>query len=132
MKHARYYPEPLGYEVSSRGDTRFSALYAKLADGRSIEEAYQLDVKGYRAISDDWHDGKGNAPYYPKTKAQLWQEYLELWRLWVSENPEAFADLIEKSKGKVLTDKFATTEINQAHALAVLISEVEAIAKFNL
>jgi hypothetical protein len=29
------------YEVSSRGDKRFSALYAKLSDGRTIEQAYQ-------------------------------------------------------------------------------------------
>lgn len=36
------------YEVSSKGDKRFSAFYARLKDGRTIEEAYQLDVKGYR------------------------------------------------------------------------------------
>jgi hypothetical protein len=36
------------YEVSSRGDKRFSPLYARLKDGRTIEEAYQLDVKNYR------------------------------------------------------------------------------------
>lgn len=31
------------YECSSAGDRRFSALYAYLDDGRSIEEAFQLD-----------------------------------------------------------------------------------------
>ena len=34
-----------GYEVSSAGDKRFSAFYAKLKDGRSIEKAYQ-EAKG--------------------------------------------------------------------------------------
>lgn len=53
------------YEVSSKGDTRFSALNAKLKDGRTIEEAYQLDVKGYRAQGDNWRLGKGKAPIVP-------------------------------------------------------------------
>lgn len=35
-----------GYEVSSSGDKRFSALFAKMADGRTIEEHYQCDIKG--------------------------------------------------------------------------------------
>ena len=43
---ARYSPN--SYEVSTKGDKRFSALNARLKDGRTIEEAYQLDVKGYR------------------------------------------------------------------------------------
>lgn len=120
MKWARFHPQ--GYEVSSRGDQRFSALYAKLSDGRTIEEAYQLDVKGYRAISNDWHDGKGNKPYNEKTREELWSEYLELWRQWVDENPTAFADLREKSMGKILTDRFATSDINQANALAWIIN----------
>lgn len=33
-----------GYEVSSKGDKRFSALFAKMPDGRSIEMHYQCDV----------------------------------------------------------------------------------------
>jgi len=41
------------FEVSSKassdsGGRIYSALYATLKDGRTIEEAYQLDVKGYR------------------------------------------------------------------------------------
>ena len=63
------------YEVSSKGDTRFSALNAKLKDGRTIEEAYQLDVKGYRAQGDNWRLGKGKAPLTSMTKEQTWQAY---------------------------------------------------------
>lgn len=33
-----------GYEVSTKGDPRFSAFNALLADGRSIEQHYQCDV----------------------------------------------------------------------------------------
>lgn len=36
-----------GYECSSAGDFRFSAFYAIMPDGRSIEQHYQCDVKGY-------------------------------------------------------------------------------------
>lgn len=123
MNWARFHAN--GYEVSSQGDTRFSALFAVLPDGRTIEEAYQLDVKGYRVISDNWRDGKGNKAYNNKSRAELWAEYLELWREWVIDTPIMFYDLRQRSKGKVLTDKFATSDINQAHALAVLISEQE-------
>lgn len=50
------------YEVSTKGDKRFSALLAELKDGRTIEEAYQLDIKGYRIVSNDWKIGKGKPP----------------------------------------------------------------------
>ncbi len=118
-----------GYECSSQGDKRFSALFARLSDGRTLEEAYQLDVKGYRAISNDWHDGKGNKAYNEKTRAELWAEYLELWEQWAMENPDLIQELETRSRGKVLTDKFATSEINQAHALSVIIDNMRANTK---
>lgn len=111
------------YEVSSKGDKRFSALYAKLNDGRTIEEAYQLDVKGYREKGSDWKLGKGKAPIREITKEQQWEEYKGLWRQYLDENPELLQDLKKKAKGKVLTDRFATTDISQARALAELLSE---------
>lgn len=68
-----------GYEVSSFGDKRFSALNAKLSDGRTIEEAYQLDVKGYRKFGDLWKLGKGKAPLIPTTELpKLTLHYFEL------------------------------------------------------
>lgn len=118
-----------GYECSSKGDKRFSALFAILIDGRTIEEAYQLDVKGYRAFSDDWRVGKGKQPVFVKSKAQLWEEYLGLWRRWAGDNPELFAEIKEIAKTRVLTDQFAKTPINQAHALSDLIDESNALAK---
>lgn len=112
-----------GYEVSTKGDKRFSALQARLADGRTIEEAYQLDVKGYRSEGNDWRLGKGKAPKIPMSKEQLYGQYKALWVKWSIENPELLQELSEKAKGKTLTDMFATTDINQARALAELVNE---------
>lgn len=115
---------PGGYEVSSLGDRRFSALYARLRDGRTIEQAYQLDVKGYRAKGNDWHLGKGKAAIH--SHVDLWAEYLKLWQQWANENPELISDLSRKSWGKVLTDAFSTrSSVNQAHALAVILEDYE-------
>lgn len=111
------------YEVSSEGDKRFSALYAKLKDGRTIEEAYQLDIKGYRSKGNDWKLGKGKPPLISMSKEESWQQYKELWRQYLNENPALMQDLREKAKGKVLTDKFANTDVSQARALAEILNE---------
>lgn len=110
-----------GYEVSSRGDTRFSPLFAKLSDGRTIEEAYQLDVKGYRQYGSHWIIGKGKPSL--DRKVDLWQAYLALWRQWADENPKLLAALARAARGKVLTDRHATHQVNQARALAHLLNE---------
>ncbi len=121
---ARYAPEgKQAYEVSSVGDSRFSALNAKLKDGRTIEEAYQLDVKGYRQSGNDWRLGKGKPPLNPISKEELYQAYKALWQEWAKENPQLIQELAEKSKGQVLTDRFANTEISQARALAEILNE---------
>jgi hypothetical protein len=112
-----------GYEVSSAGDKRFSALYAKLKDGRTIEEAYQLDVKGYRVRGNDWHLGKNKPPLKAITREDSWLQYKDLWRTYLNENPGLLEDLREKAKGKTLTDKFASSGISQNKALAELLNE---------
>lgn len=118
---ARYpLPGKPNLEMSSHGDKRFSALYARLKDGRSIEEAYQLDVKGYRAHGNDWRLGKGKPPLH---NVDLWPAYKSLWATWVNENPAIFDDLARKAQNSILTDKFASSPISQARALAELLSE---------
>lgn len=112
-----------GYELSTVGDKRFSALHARLKDGRTIEQAYQLDVKGYRAVSSDWMDGKGKPPLTPMTQDALWEAYKALWRQWARENPKLMHDLMIKAEGKVLTDCFASSPISQARALCELLNE---------
>lgn len=107
-----------GYEVSTRGDRRFSAFNAILEDGRSIEEHYQCDVKGYDPGGRNWRLGKGRPPLNPTT--DLWTAYLDLWRRWVSLNPTLFSEL---RAHPILSDRFATTPVNQAHALSTLLNE---------
>ena len=120
-KYARYARLPgEGYELSSHGDRRFSALFARLADGRTIEEAYQLDVKGYRATSNNWRDGKGKPPLDRSIDTYI--EYLKLWKQWAAENPALIDDLRIRAEGKVLTDKFASSPVSQARALADILN----------
>ncbi|ABY63294.1 hypothetical protein ST201phi2-1p143 [Pseudomonas phage 201phi2-1] len=112
-----------GYECSSKGDTRFSALFAQLPDGRTIEEAWQLDCKGYRIHTNNWRDAKGKPPlegFNPTYAA-----YKELWATWAKANPELMRELATVSalRDHCLSDMFASTNISQARALAELLNE---------
>ena len=109
-----------GYELSSRGDTRFSALYARLEDGRTIEMHYQCDVKGHQPGGTNWRLGKGKPPVRP---VDTWAAYLGLWRQWAALNPALIADLRQRAAGKTLTDMFASTPISQARALAEILND---------
>lgn len=124
------------YEVSTQGDSRFSALRAKFKPGtiidgidvgdKTIEYVYQTVIK---------KSGKGRAPsiesklYRPELKTKTEQEdfsyregYLPLWQEWARQNPGLIEELREKSAGKVLTDKFANTRVSQARALAEILN----------
>ena len=115
---SRYKPKGKdNYEVSTQGDKRFSALVATLSDGRTIEEAYQVGVKGYSSIKE----GKGKPP--KDKNIDTYTEYKKLWQQWAKENPELLNELRKQSKGKVLTDKFANTDVSQARALAEILNE---------
>ena len=120
---SRFAPKDKGYELSSQGDKRFSALNSTLADGRTIEQAYQLDVKGFRSQGNDWRLGKGRPALDGRSHEALWVEYLALWRVWAKENPALLEDLREKAAGLILTDKFASSPISQARALAQILNE---------
>lgn len=108
-----------GYEVSSKGDKRFSAFNAMLEDGRSIEWSYQI-AKGYPSIQE----GKGKPPLDP-TK-DMWAIYLGLWRKWAKQNIPLMRELYRAAvaNGYTLTDMFASTENNQARALATVLNEL--------
>lgn len=128
-----------GYEVSSQGDKRFSALYAKFAKdtiiegvdvgGKTIEWVYQNVIK---------KSGKGKAPskdsilYNPDLKTSQEQEdfsynkgYLPLWQKWAKQNPELIDELRGLSNGKTLTDKFASTRVSQARALSDILNNTK-------
>jgi hypothetical protein len=107
-----------GYEVSSKGDKRFSAFFARLPDGKSIEYHYQVGVKGYPSISE----GKGKPPL--NESVDLWEEYLKLWKEWAIHNPELIEELrsLLPKYDFTLTDMFATSKVNQARALATILN----------
>ncbi len=117
-----------GYECSSIGDTRFSAFYAMMPDGRSIEHHYQCDVKGYDPGGTNWRLAKGRAAKDGKTHHQLWSEYLLLWKTWAADNLPLLKELYQKALEHhgILSDFFASTEINQANALAHILNEYKA------
>jgi hypothetical protein len=116
-----------GYEVSSKGDKRFSALNAVLPDGLSIEIHYQCRVKGYDPNGTNWRLGKGKPPLNPAT--DLWAEYLNLWRVWASVNLSLMEELRNAAKRHhgIFSDCFASTPVNQAHALATILNETKSI-----
>ena len=124
------------YEVSTKGDKRFSALvatfkegtmiYGENVGGKTIEDVYQSVIK---------KSGKGQAPakdsklYNESLKTKEDREdfsytegYLPLWQEWARQNPELIEELREKAKGKVLTDMFANTRVSQARALADILN----------
>jgi len=110
----------VSYEVSSKGDKRFSAFYAIMPDGRNIEFHYQCLVKGYPSISE----GKGRPPLNPNI--DTWQAYLNLWRTWSRVNVPAMRELYRHARANdsTLSDTFASTSINQAHALSHILNEM--------
>ena len=113
-----------GYECSSKGDKRFSALFAVMPDGRTIEQHYQCDIKGYDVGGRNWRLGKGKPPL-DKTK-DMWTAYLNLWKQWADANPVLIQELISHAEANnhTLSDMFASTSINQARALAEILNSL--------
>jgi FMN phosphatase YigB (HAD superfamily) len=109
------------FECSSKGDKRYSALYAKV-DGKSIEEIYQLDIKGYRSETDNWLDAKKKPPKN-KTIEEAYEEYKELWVKYFKENPELLEEIQEKAKNKTITDMFGVSQVNQARAICEILND---------
>jgi hypothetical protein len=95
-----------------------------LPDGRTIEQHYQCDVKGYQPGGTDWKLGKGKPPL--NTNVDLWAEYLTLWRIWADHNRNLMRSLYIHAQDNNwrLSDRFATTEVNQARALATILNDL--------
>lgn len=123
-RHVGWDRKGAGYECSSKGDKRFSALFAVMPDGRTIEQHYQCDVKGYQPGGTNWRLGKGKPPMDP-TK-DMWVEYLALWQEWAKHNPGLIAYLAENVAkwDYQLKDTFASTPVNQARALATILNSL--------
>lgn len=125
------------YEVSTRGDKRFSALVATFkkgtvidgidVSGKIIEDVYQSVIKKSRQGQAPSKDSK---LYNESLKTKEEREdfsytegYLPLWREWAKQNPELMNELRIKSYDKTLTDQFANTRVSQARALAEILNE---------
>ena len=130
---ARYAKGKPNFEVTTHGGKgkEFSAFNARfkkdqytetvnISKGNSVEEVYQTEVKGYAS----WRDGKGKPTRNGQTREELYEDYKELWRIWYRENPSKIRELAKHAEGKVITDKFATTEINQARVHSELLTEL--------
>ena len=115
-----------GYEVSSHGDKRFSAFNAIMPDGRSIECHYQCDIKGYDIGGRNWRLGKGKPPRQKMSHEEIWNKYLKLWEVWADNNPALIEELkvVLVKYNNVLSDKFASTPVNQARALAEVLNNM--------
>lgn len=114
-----------GYEVSSLGDKRFSALFATLPDGKTIEGWYQGVVKGYDPYANNWRAGKGKPPLRKITREQQYMEYKCLWYSYFRFYPEYIEELkfnILPHFDYTLRDSFATSDINQARAIADILN----------
>ena len=107
------------YECSSKGDKRFSAFYARLEDGRSIEEHYQCDVKGYCPGGTNWRLGKGKPALDPSKN--LFLSYAGLWWDYFQLNPDLAEEIKKIKLSHSLTDRFANTNVNQATAISWLV-----------
>lgn len=108
-----------GYQINSKTDKRFSPFYTILSTGKSIEEAYQTDIKGYASIAE----GKGKPPL-DLSKCPF-TEYLHLWRKWAIGKDDLLLDLFNKvvQNDYIIGDFFASTSTNQAHALSIILNE---------
>jgi hypothetical protein len=112
-----------GYDITTKGDKRFSAFYAIMPDGRSIEIVYHCDVKGYDPGGTNWQLGKGKPPLNLETDCL--KEYIQLWRIWAHSNIPLMRELyIAAQPSCVLSDMFGWTPVNQAHALSVIMNEL--------
>ena len=82
-------------EASSKGDIRFSALFARIAcrDFRTIEDIYQTaKVFEDGVCYTNWRDAKGKKAINQEEVALL---YEQLWREYLNENPYLIPILIK-------------------------------------
>lgn len=117
------------FEVSSAGDRRFSAGWAEI-DGRTIEDIYQVDIKGGKktgsgrfAYSTKSKDPAPGSPAASMTRDEQYQAYKQLWVRFFDENPELLDEVAELSRGKILTDQYGSGAINQARAIDDILTE---------
>lgn len=107
------------YEFSSKGDKRFSPLYAKLPNGQTVEDWYHRDLKGYGDSIGHWIEVKGKPPIVPMTEEYQYQAFKNKLIEFLFNDRPLLAEFIQIAKTHDnFVDRFATTKINQARAYA--------------
>ena len=75
-------------------------------------------------FSEEWlNTGKFNLSKQEIEDFSYEKGYLPLWQEWAKQNPELIEELRKATVGKTLTDKFASTRVSQARALADILNE---------
>lgn len=114
--------KPPFLECSSRGDTRFSAFYARPRSlgGRSIEEAYQaMKVFPDGSTGLEWRKAKGR---YATNMQECQAAYRGWWREWINE--QNLLPVLKRASG--LSDMFGRAGSTcQAQVLWDLRNEVD-------
>lgn len=80
---------------------------------RFFRENYNVYLINQYFLEKGKHETFEDFSYY--------EGYLPLWQEWAKQNPALISELKAKSAGKILTDKFARTKVNQARALTDII-----------
>ena len=114
-----------GYEISPKGDVRYTSLAAVMPDRRSLEAWYQCDLKGYDVGGTQIALGKGQEPRIPYGVGELERMYDALWRIWAIHNIPLVKELHKKAiaHGHLLTDEHSGNRLSQAKALAGIIND---------
>lgn len=139
---------PNGYEVSPKGDRRFSQFGATLKDGRNIDTAFKQAMPALRqellqqATKAEAEDvarrqeiarkkGLDPATIKPReikerspTPQEAYPVYKALWQQWHAENPGQLEELRKLAAGRPLTDRdMRKGAVSPARALAELLDE---------
>ena len=114
-----------GYDVTTKGDRRFSPFYCCNAAGIKIEEYYQLDVKGYRGEVENFMDAHGLPCKRNLTREEQYQLFKAAYKEWADAHPDLMRELAVKAAGTnyVISDMTAKDpNLCQARALAELLN----------
>ncbi len=82
----------------------------------------QIAIVFFDPGGTNWKLGKGKKPL--RTDIDLYEEYKKLWLAWAVRNRQAMHDLYlcATNFNNCLSDRFATTDVNQARALSDILN----------
>lgn len=115
-----------GLEVTSKGGLigkRFSPFFMKHKSGKSLENYYQLDIKGYGKLGyTSWKQVKGEAPLNPDI--DCYETFKTLYWEYFRNNPSVLYELAVLGIDHVFTDLHATSSNTQARAYSEILNQL--------